>query len=52
MLRRNKLISAADIETLAGWVDTLSYSTMCLLDGSGQEEAFHEYDHDTAGSRP
>ena len=51
MLRRNALISAADVEILAGWVDTLSYATMCLLDGSGQEEAFHAYDHDTAGSR-
>ena len=44
MLRRNGLISAADIETLAGWVDMISYATMCLLSGSGEEEAFHEYD--------
>jgi hypothetical protein len=48
MLRRNGLISATDIETLAGWVATLSYATMCLLDGSGEEEAFQAYDHDTA----
>ena len=52
MLRRNSLISAADVETLADWVDTLSYATMCLLTGSGHEEAFHAYDRDTAGSRP
>ncbi len=48
MLRRNNLVSSADVETLAGWVDTLSYATMCLLDGSGEEEAFHAYDHDAA----
>jgi hypothetical protein len=44
MLRRNRLISATDVETLASWVDTISYATMCLLDGAGEEEAFSEYD--------
>jgi hypothetical protein len=56
MLRRNGLISAADVETLAGWVDQLSYATMCLLDGSGEEAAFHTYDQErgrhTAGLTP
>jgi hypothetical protein len=44
MLRRNGLISASDVETLASWVDTISYATFCLLDGAGEEEAFGEYD--------
>jgi hypothetical protein len=56
MLRRNSLISAADVERLDGWVEMLSYATMCLLDGAGEQEAFHAYDEErrrpTAGSRP
>lgn len=44
MLRRNGLIGAADVETLAGWVDTISYAAMCLLAGAGEEEAFGDYD--------
>jgi hypothetical protein len=43
MLRRNGLISPADVERLAGWIETVSYATMCLLNGS-EEEAFHAYD--------
>lgn len=52
MLRRNGLIGAADVETLAGWVDTLSYATMTLLNGSGEEEAFHAYDRDQSLRTP
>ena len=47
MLRRNELISPTDVETLAGWVNTLSYATMSLLDGSSEGEAFQAYDNDT-----
>jgi hypothetical protein len=44
MLRRNGLIGDPDIEKLAHWVDMISYATFCLLDGTGEEEAFCEYD--------
>jgi|SRR6478735_7093193 len=43
MLRRNNLISEEDIETLASWVDAISYATMMLLDGAGLEEALEPY---------
>jgi hypothetical protein len=43
MLRRNKLISAEDVDRLATWVETISYATMCLLDGAGEGVAFEEY---------
>jgi hypothetical protein len=49
MLRRNGLISAPDVEMLAGWVDTISYATLCLLDGAGEEEAFSAYDRKRHG---
>ena len=44
MLRRNGLIGEPDIEKLAHRVDMISYATFCLLDGTGEDEAFHEYD--------
>ena len=44
MLRRNNLISRADIERLESWVETISYATMMLLDGSDVESAFAEYE--------
>jgi hypothetical protein len=43
MLRRNDLITPAQIEQLAAWVDSISYATCCLLDGSGRAEAFADY---------
>ena len=43
MLRRNDLISDDDVTTLRGWVDTISWATLMLLSGAGQDEAFHEY---------
>jgi hypothetical protein len=42
-------MSASDVETLAGWVDTISYTTFCLLDGAGEEEAFSAYDPNRKG---
>ena len=44
LLRRNGLIAAADIETLADWVNAISYASMCLLDGAGEEVAFEGYE--------
>lgn len=43
MLRSNGLIDSADVERLEQWVWTISYATLCVLDGS-TDEAFHEYD--------
>ncbi|RTQ50839.1 hypothetical protein EJV47_09490 [Hymenobacter gummosus] len=43
MLRRNNLISPAQIQQLETWVDSISYATCCLLDGSGPAEAFADY---------
>jgi hypothetical protein len=43
MLRRNHLISPAQIQQLETWVDHISYATCCLLDGSGPTEAFADY---------
>ena len=43
MLRRNNLISAAQIEQLDAWVESISNATCCLLDGSGRGEAFADY---------
>jgi len=40
MLRRNRLISDADVATLTEWIETISYATCCLLDGTGVNEAF------------
>jgi hypothetical protein len=44
MLQRNHLIAPQDVKTLELWVDCISYATMMLLDGTGEKEAFHEYD--------
>ncbi len=51
LLRRNGLISAADVTTLEEWVDSLSYSTFCLLDGTGCEVAFEHYDREVGSRR-
>ena len=50
MLRRNGLISDTDVERLDGWIETISYAAMCVLDGD-VEEAFHSYDQERAASR-
>jgi hypothetical protein len=42
MLRRNGLITDADIETLATFLDRFSYAVMCLLE-QNPEEAFADY---------
>jgi hypothetical protein len=47
MLRRNNLIAEADVLTLAGWVQDISYATMCLLEGSELEVAFEGRDEDS-----
>jgi hypothetical protein len=44
MLRLNGLIPDEDVARLEAWVWTISYATMCVLDGA-IDEAFHEYDH-------
>lgn len=43
MLKRNGLIQPADADRLDGWINQISYSTFCLLDGSGPEIAFENY---------
>lgn len=43
MLRRNRLISDSDVDTLDAWIRMISYATMILLDGGPSEEAFHQY---------
>ncbi|MFI5720567.1 hypothetical protein [Nocardia sp. NPDC051750] len=43
MLRRNDLISAADVQRLENWIDCISYAVLCLFEGA-TEEAFAEYD--------
>lgn len=37
MLRRNPLISNADLAKLAGWVDAIEYRFFCALDGAAPE---------------
>jgi ribonuclease D len=43
MLRRNNLITDAQVEEMETWIEDISYATLCLLDGAGFDEAFHEY---------
>lgn len=42
MLRRNDLLSDADMETLAQFLDRVGYAVMCLLD-QNPEEAFADW---------
>lgn len=44
MLRRNGLIADSDLRRLADWVLTISYATVSLIDGSGEDHAFAGYD--------
>lgn len=43
MLQRNKLIKKEQIEKLEKWVESISYATMMILDGSDNETAFDLY---------
>lgn len=45
MLRRNSLISDEDVERLEHWVQTISYATAMVLDGT-IDEAFADYDRE------
>ena len=51
MLRRNELITDADVQRLEEWIWTMSYATFCILDGS-MDEAFHKYDRGQRASSP
>ncbi len=42
MLRSNNLITEAQVEKIASWIDDISYATMLLLEGA-PDEAFHQY---------
>lgn len=44
MLRRNALISAEQANRLESWINQISYTTFCLLDGCGVDVAFEFYD--------
>lgn len=44
MLRRNKLISDADLAVLRRWHGMLAYAVMILLESDNEQGAFHEYD--------
>ncbi len=43
MLPSNNLISTEDVTRLEVWIDQISYTTFCILDGE-LDEAFHQYD--------
>jgi hypothetical protein len=43
MLRRNGLISDLDVMRLEAWIEQISYTTFCLLDGCDIEDAFDGY---------
>ncbi|WKB54688.1 hypothetical protein [Eleftheria terrae] len=45
MLQSNRLIAPADVARIERWIDCVSYAVLCLLDGAGVDEAFHEYDN-------
>jgi hypothetical protein len=45
MLRRNNLINDEQIEKLEKWIDTISYATMTILEGSDNLIAFDSYEH-------
>ena len=44
MLRSNSLITKYDWERLESWIEVISYTFMCLLEGSDNEAAFEEYE--------
>ena len=44
MLRRNNLISDADIKTIEHWIDCISYATMMFLDCQDPTAAFAQYE--------
>ncbi len=44
MLRRNQLITDADVARLEHWIECISYATFMLMEGPGDEtEALSEY---------
>lgn len=43
MLQSNSLITPEDARRLEAWVDQISYTTMAILDGAGEDIAFNEY---------
>ncbi|MFI7675822.1 hypothetical protein [Actinophytocola sp. NPDC049390] len=43
MLRGNNLITDEDVSRLESWIEQISYSTFCVLDGA-IDEAFDGYD--------
>ncbi len=44
MLRRNHLITAADVEKMELWLDCISYAVCMLLDGCDADVAFEPYE--------
>ncbi|MFG6094848.1 hypothetical protein SPB21_06340 [Leptothoe sp. ISB3NOV94-8A] len=44
MLRRNNLISDADVATISQWIDCISYATMMFLDCQDPKEAFAQFE--------
>ena len=44
MLRSNGLIAESDVVVLEDWIEHISYTTACLLDGCGAQVAFEFYD--------
>lgn len=49
MLRRNGLISEADVETVECWINCISYATVILLESPDPAEAFAPYEEHMAG---
>ena len=43
MLRRNNLITPADVERLESWIEAISETTSLLLEGADIEVAFESY---------
>jgi len=46
MLRRNNLIRDEQIKKLEKWIETISYATMMILDGSDNSIAFEFYENE------
>lgn len=51
MLQRNQLLSDQQRATLSLWLGQLSYAVFALLDGSGEDEAFFDYERDVSAAR-
>ena len=46
MLRRNNLINDEQIKILEKWIESISFATMMILDGSDNSTAFEFYEHE------